>query len=203
MFSPYKLVKEDSNYFEVSGNLELAEKIKNFFLDPSVQDLWSINTSRQKMALELRHTCMFALRYPVAPESNPLTTTEKWNQVTTLENSVLFSEYSLFKEIVDWLETSLKENGANKVEFGRIFFSKHYANSKIDMHIDEGVYFNYYDRFHFVIDQTDNENIFYIRNNPILLQTGKLYWVNNHVPHWLENNSSKDRINLIIDARLS
>lgn len=202
MFSLHKFTSEDSNYFEISNNLELAERIKIFFQNPAVEYLWSINTSRQKMAAALKHTSMFALRYPITPKSSLPTTTSSWNQVTTLENSVLFSKYSLFKEIVDWLEYSLKEKGAKEVEFGRIFFSKHYANSKIDLHTDEGTYFNYYDRFHFVIDQIDKENIFYIRNNPILLQTGKLYWVNNHVPHWLENNSSKDRINLIVDARL-
>jgi hypothetical protein len=203
MISPYKFTSADSNYFEISDNVELAEKIKKFFQDPCVEYLWSVTTKRQKMAAALGNTSMFPLRYPVTQREDIPTTTSAWNQITNLKNSTLFFKlYPIFKETVDWLETALKEKGVNKVEFGRIFFSKHYPNSKIDIHTDKGAYFDYYDRFHFVIDQTDNQNIFYIRDNPILLQTGKLYWVNNHVPHWLENNSSKDRINLIIDARL-
>ena len=54
----------------------------------------------------------------------------------------------------------------------------------------------------FVIEQTDHMNIFHIRDESVELLTGKLYWVNNHVPHWLENLSDTDRINLIVDARL-
>jgi len=37
----------------------------------------------------------------------------------------------------------------------------------------------------------------------VRLERGSFYWVNNHVPHWLANNSTVDRINLIADARLT
>jgi hypothetical protein len=203
MFSPYKLTAFENNSFEIASNLELANKLEQFFLNPQVDFLWNISTSRQRMAEALKHTKMVALRQPVPPPTSKLTSTNEWNQITTISDSKILTSHPLFQELVKWLKDSLLAAGASNVEFGRIFFSNHAANSEIGLHTDEGAYFDHYDRFHFVIDQEDNKNVFRIREEDVLLQKGKLYWVNNHVPHCLKNSSSKDRINLIFDARLS
>ena len=203
MFSPYKLAPIESNFFEISSNLELAERLAAFFKDEKSQFLWNINTSRQRMADALKHTCMVALRQPMPPNPTTLKGTMDWNQVMVISDTKILSSYKIFQEMCQWLESAFIEAGSTKVEFGRIFFSKHMKNTKIGLHVDEGAYFDYYDRFHFVIEQTDHKNIFHIRNDPIELLTGNLYWVNNHVPHWLDNQSDTDRINLIIDARLT
>jgi len=202
MFSPYKLTPIESNSFLISENPELANKISDFFKNPSVQFLWGINTTRQRVTKALQHTCMVALREPVA-NAQLTKTTQEWNQVTTIRDTTILGAFPIFQELKSWLEKELLATGATNVEFGRIFFSKHYANSNIDLHTDSGAYFDYYDRFHFVIEQVDHKNVFHIREEDVLLEQGKLYWVNNHVPHWLRNDSDKDRINLIFDARLS
>lgn len=199
MLSPNKLCEFEKNYFEISSNIELAQELELFFKDPSNEYLWGINTGRQRITHALRHTESISLRMPVV--NTALKTTTEWNQVTEIVNTPLM-EIPVFKKTKEWLDRSLQKAGANSVEFGRIFFSKHHANTNIDKHIDEGKYFSYYDRFHFVIDQTDGENIFHIRDEDVLLKKGKLYWVNNHVPHWLANKSNADRTNLIFDARL-
>ena len=201
MFSHNKLTPRDSNFFEISSNLELAERLSLFFKDAKTNYLWHIDTNRQRMADALKDTCMIALRQP-RPDNSPKRT-EDWNQVMLIADTKTLLAHNIFQEVCQWVESALLEAGATNVEFGRIFFSNHLKNTKIGMHTDQGAYFDYYDRFHFVIEQTDHMNIFHIRNEPIKLLTGKLYWVNNHVPHWLENLSDTDRINLIIDAKLS
>ncbi len=203
MFSPFKLVDPDSNFYEISSNKDLAERLKAFFQNDSNEYLWKLNTSRQRMAKALQHTEMIALRMPKPPDPDQLKTTNQWNQVLNIVETERFKNIKIFQELRDWLLLSLKETGASNIEFGRIFFSRHKRETEIGLHTDEGDYFSYFDRFHFVIDQTDNENIFFIRDEPIKLLQGNLYWVNNHVPHYLENRSTKDRINLIFDARLS
>ena len=203
MYSPFKLVEFSANSFEIASNMPLAEKLKKFFEDSSTDYMWKLNTSRQRMAAALQHTEMIALRMPVPPNPNELKTTNQWNQVLNIKDSERFKDIALFQELRQWLEEALINSGAKSVEFGRIFFSKHKAKTDVGLHTDEGDYFSYFDRFHFVVDQTDNENIFFIRDEPVKLLMGKLYWVNNHVPHYLENRSDKDRINVIFDARLS
>ncbi len=203
MYSPFKLVDVDKNFYQIGSNIDLANRLKDFFQNEKVEYFWKLDTSRQRMARALQHTEMIALRMPIPPDPNQLKTTNQWNQVLNIVDAEKFKNIKIFQELREWLLLTLKETGANNIEFGRIFFSRHKRNTEIGLHTDEGEYFSYYDRFHFVIDQTDNENIFFIRDEPIKLLQGNLYWVNNHVPHYLENRSTKDRINLIFDARLS
>jgi mannose-6-phosphate isomerase-like protein (cupin superfamily) len=200
MLSPYQLCGFEQNYFEISSNLELAHELELFFKDPANHYLWSINTGRQRITHALRHTESVSLRMPVV--NTALKTTTEWNQVTEILNTPLL-DIPIFKKTKTWLDQALQTAGSTSTEYGRIFFSKLHANANIDTHIDEGKYFSYYDRFHFVIDQTNGENIFHIRDEAVLLEKGKLYWVNNHVPHWLVNRSNNDRTNLIFDARLT
>jgi mannose-6-phosphate isomerase-like protein (cupin superfamily) len=198
MLSPNKLCEFEQNYFEISSNFELADELELFFKEPANNYMWVLNTERQRITHALRHTESILLRKPIA---NTAKTTKEWNQVTEIVNTPLMG-VPVFKKTKEWLDRSLQLAGANSIEFGRIFFSKLHANTTIDEHVDKGKYFSYYDRFHFVIDQTDGENIFHIRDEDVLLEKGKLYWVNNHTQHWLANNSNKDRINLIFDARI-
>jgi hypothetical protein len=123
------------------------------------------------------------------------------NQWMEIGETPIANEY-VFKKIINWFKQMLLNTGAEQVEFGRIFISKLAANSVIDSHVDSGKYFSYYDRFHFTVTAA-TENIFMIRDEECILESDSLYWVNNHVPHWLENRSNEDRINFIIDARLS
>lgn len=199
MYSPFKLCEFDKNYHYIESNINLADRLNNFFKFPGTRYMWKLNTTRQTVTKELKNTEMIGLRRPLAP--NEPRNTAEWNDVTNIIDTELLKNVPIFRDTYRWLETTLGRE-CSKIEFGRIFFSKHFANSDIDIHTDEGAYFNYYDRFHFVISQEDNKNIFHIRDEDVLLQTGKLYWVNNHVPHWLKNNSDQDRINLIVDARL-
>lgn len=203
MFSPYKLTSIDSNFLEISSNLDLSNRLTEFFENYQSNYLWKCNTLRQTMAEELKNTCMIPLRHPVPLDPQLLKSTNQWNQVLNIEDTVILKQYKIFQELCQWTETSLSLTGAQHIELGRTFFSKHYKHSIIGLHTDQGSYFDYYDRFHFVINQSDGDNIFYIRDEPIALQTGKFYWVNNHVPHWLDNRSDMDRINLIFDARLT
>jgi hypothetical protein len=201
MHSPNKLCSFENNYFHINENKRLAEELKMYFCNPKTDYLWKLITNRQKMAHALRHTEMVVLRRLVGDFSN-IKSTNQFNQEMAVADTEVLTRTPIFQETVFWLEQSFIKAGASKVEWGRIFFSKHFANSDIDIHTDEGQYFDHYDRFHFVIDQTDNENIFHIRDEDVKLLQGNLYWVNNHVPHWLKNTSSKDRINLIVDARI-
>jgi hypothetical protein len=203
MFSPYKFTSEESNSFCIGQNHQLAEDVSEFFKNYKTNPLWLINTSRQRMSEALKHTAIIDLRIADPSLTKSLTNTLQFNDVTQTQTTKVYESFPLFQSMMKWAEQAIRDAGANDVEFGRAFFSKHHANTDIGLHTDSGVYFDYYDRFHFVIDQVDLLNIFQIRDEPLLLEKGKLYWVNNHVPHFLKNNSNQDRINLIFDARLT
>lgn len=197
--SPYKIFEDDVNSFKLGENSELGAELRDYFNNPENDYLWKISTHRQTITHALRFTESIHLRHlkDLPRGSN----TSQANQHMIVAQSKT-ADFPIFKKSIDWFETVLKSTGAETVEFGRIFVSKLAANSTVDLHTDSGKYFSYYDRFHFTVTAA-TENIFSIRDENCILEVDSLYWVNNHVPHWLENQSNEDRINFIIDARLS
>lgn len=199
LVSPYKFFQNDLNSFKLGINAELGKDLREYFNDASTNFLWRISDHRQTTTHALRFTESIHLRYLKNLPVN--VNTIQSNQYMSVV-SAKTEEIPIFKKAIEWFERTMLSTGAKQVEFGRIFISKLAANSKIDPHTDQGRYFSYYDRFHFTISAANN-NIFVIRDETCILDIDSLYWVNNHVPHWLENRDNEDRINFIIDARLS
>jgi len=197
--SPFKLFVGDLNYFKIDTNEQLGDEIRSYFQNPTTAHLWKLGTRRQTTTHALRFTESIHLR-SLKDFYTGITTIES-NQLTEIVEQPLVNEY-IFKKTISWFEQALLNTGASKVEFGRIFISKLAANSIIDAHVDSGKYFSYYDRFHFTVTAAD-KNVFIIKDEECILNRDSLYWVNNHVTHWLENRSNEDRINFILDARLS
>ena len=199
LVSSFKLFQEDLNSFIIDTNVELGDDLRKYFKDSENNYLWKISTHRQTVTQALRFTESIHLRHlkDLPPKSNTLQANQHMNVVQSN-----IANFPIFKKSIEWVELALKSKGAKNVEFGRIFVSKLAANSQVDPHTDSGKYFSYYDRFHFTVTAA-KENIFSIRDENCILEMDSLYWVNNHVPHWLENRSDEDRINFIIDARLS
>jgi hypothetical protein len=198
MVSPFKLFAEDLNAFKINANIELGQDLRTFFNDPTNDYLWQLSTHRQTTTHALRYTESIPLRYlKDLPKGS---TTMEANQHMEVTDSKL-AVVPVFKKTIEWFESALAATSCSRVEFGRIFASKLAGNQSIDLHTDEGKYFNYYDRFHFTVTAAP-DNLFVIRDQECTLEQDSLYWVNNHVPHWLENKSPEGRINFIIDARL-
>lgn len=199
MYSPFKFCDFCENSFFIAEDNELSNLLCNFFEQKENDYLWKLNTHRQTTTYSLRNTESIMLRK--LSLNKMLKNTSEYNQVLDVEDSGLIEKIPVFTELKENFEDIFKSKGVKKIEWGRIFFSKLFAETDIDTHIDEGKYFSYFDRFHFVISSPEN-CVFHIRDEDIFLKQGSLYWVNNHVPHWLKNSGKTDRINLIFDARL-
>ena len=198
MVSPFKLFEQDLNTFKIDANSTLGHELREFFTDSENNYLWQLSTNRQTTTHALRYTESIPLRYLKDLPNG--TTTLQANQFMEVTDSEL-ADIPVFRKAIKWFETALANTGCNCVEFGRIFASKLAGNQGVDLHTDQGKYFSYYDRFHFTVTAAP-ENLFVIRSEECVLEQDSLYWVNNHVPHWLENKSTECRINFIIDARL-
>jgi hypothetical protein len=199
MYSPFKFCDFCENSFLIAEDKELSVLLSNFFKQKENEYLWTLNVHRQTTTYSLRNTESIMLRK--LSLNKMLKNTSEYNQVLEVEDSEIISKIPIFTGLREKFENIFKSKGVKKIEWGRIFFSKLLAESDIDTHIDEGKYFSYFDRFHFVISSPKN-CVFHIREEDVFLKQGSLYWVNNHVPHWLKNYGKTDRINLIFDARL-
>ena len=71
---------------------------------------------------------------------------------------------------------------------------------KIYPHADTLEHAEYWDRYHFVLQSGPGCN-FRCGDEMVNMQTGGVYWFQNAIEHEVINNSSDDRIHMIVDIR--
>lgn len=87
---------------------------------------------------------------------------------------------------------------------GRCLLTLLPAGSRIEAHVDEGVYADSYQRFHLCLMNFHDSN-FYCQKNEIYgefvnMSGGQLWWFNHKQRHWVNNDSAYPRVTMIIDA---
>ncbi len=80
---------------------------------------------------------------------------------------------------------------------GGVLITKLPAGEKIDRHEDHSWHAHYYEKIYVPI-QNENGAKFCFDDGEINPEVGEAYWFNNNVPHWVINDSSIDRIAMII-----
>lgn len=96
------------------------------------------------------------------------------------------------RPIVNWLMSYVEGE-----RLGGILITKIPAGGGIAPHIDKGWHAEYYEKYYIPIQNDDGAN-FCFEDGVISPKLGDVYWFNNGVTHWVENNSQRDRIALII-----
>jgi quercetin dioxygenase-like cupin family protein len=91
----------------------------------------------------------------------------------------------------------------NKVEgerLGRVLINRLKPGGTIFSHTDPPLFTQYWSRYHIVL-QSSPGCVFKVGEEQVQMRTGELWWFDNGKPHEVVNNSSLDRIHLIIDIR--
>lgn len=83
---------------------------------------------------------------------------------------------------------------------GGILITKLPPGGVIKPHVDSGWHASYYDKF-FVPIQNDPGAVFGFPDGVIHATPGEAWWFRNDVPHWVRNDSPRDRIALIVCIR--
>lgn len=114
----------------------------------------------------------------------------EWKPAASLLSSV--------KELTRTVMASLRGE-----QLGRVILTRLPAGKVIPQHADiVGQYSKFFTRFHVPL-QSDDAVIFECGDEQIHMAPGNLYWFNHGLPHRITNFSDSDRINLIIDMRLT
>lgn len=85
---------------------------------------------------------------------------------------------------------------------GRVIINKIRPGGRIYPHPDTPEHANYYSRFHVVL-QSEPGVVFRCGDESPQWESGAVFWFNNKIEHEVINNSSADRIHMVIDARCS
>lgn len=83
---------------------------------------------------------------------------------------------------------------------GGVLITKLAPGGRIDRHVDAGWHAEYYDKFYVPI-LNDAGAVFGWDDGVIAPALGDVYWFRNDLPHWVENNSARERIALIVCIR--
>lgn len=86
------------------------------------------------------------------------------------------------------------------IRLGRSIITRLAPGKKIDAHEDGGSHAAYYDRFHIVL-QSGPGCLFRTGDETVQMRTGEVWWFDNSIEHEVINNSSDDRIHLIVDIK--
>ncbi len=85
---------------------------------------------------------------------------------------------------------------------GRCLITRLRPGGCITPHRDEGAPATYYDRFHVAL-QGKPGTVFRSGDERVAMRCGEAWWFDNTQEHEVVNNSSDDRIHLIVDIRTS
>lgn len=83
---------------------------------------------------------------------------------------------------------------------GGILITKIPPGGGIAPHVDDGWHAGYYEKY-FVPIQNDQGAVFGFDEGEIHATPGEVYWFNNSRPHWVKNDSTRDRIAMIVCIR--
>lgn len=93
-------------------------------------------------------------------------------------------------------------HGVGGERLGRVMINKIKPGGAIFPHADTPEHANYYSRFHLVLQSAPGV-IFRCADEQAYWETGAAFWFDNRLEHEVINNSSEDRIHMIVDARCS
>jgi quercetin dioxygenase-like cupin family protein len=82
-------------------------------------------------------------------------------------------------------------------ELGRVMIVKLKPGGHITPHVDEGLYADFYDRFHVCLS---GECEFTVAGQTFTCRPGEGWWFNHKRKHEVRNNGSTDRIHMIVDV---
>jgi hypothetical protein len=83
---------------------------------------------------------------------------------------------------------------------GGVLITKIPPGGGIAEHVDSGWHASYYEKY-FVPIQSDPGCVFGFEDGEIHATPGEIYWFNNSRPHWVKNDSQRDRIVMIVCIR--
>ncbi len=85
-------------------------------------------------------------------------------------------------------------------KLGGILITKVPAGKQVYPHVDSGWHAGHYQKIGLQVIGNSSQS-FCFEDGELSAQSGEAYFFDNHVPHWVRNNSAEDRITLIITGR--
>jgi len=140
------------------------------------------------------------LRFPTKSVFDTEEELKKHESTFDQHENIDYPDYATLTEARPLIMATMNRVGGERL--GRAMINKIAPGGRIYPHADTPDHANYYSRFHIVL-QSHPGVVFRCGDEQIYMGTGEGWWFNNKLEHEVINNSSDDRIHLIIDIRTS
>lgn len=138
------------------------------------------------------------LRFPVKTVKESQDELEKYGHSDSQHESVDYPPFAYLPEargIVFGLMATVQGE-----RLGRVMINRLRPGGRIAAHADTPVHADYYSRHHVVL-QTAPGASFRCGDETLYLERGTVWWFNNKLEHEVVNNSTMDRIHMIVDVK--
>lgn len=150
------------------------------------------------------------LRFNVIPSDNPFGTDHAYEKflgkpiehdlssVTDDKESINYPAWFALPEAQNIALNLMRQVRGERL--GRVLITRLSPGKTISPHVDGGAPAEYYSRYHVSLQGLPGQ-MFHCGDETVVIRTGEVWWFNNLQTHAIENNSTDDRITLIIDVR--
>ena len=155
--------------------------------DPRSKDSGGVYFSTSKTIHLRKHDVSAALEKPISIET--------FNNTVDCVDTAFRSNFLQIEKLIDYVY-----NFVNGKRVGRIMIINLLPGGEVLDHIDPGLYFQTYRRFH--VPLKTNEGVLFkgkLGSDPIHMPVGYLCQLNNRNTHSVKNSSTEGRIHLLID----
>lgn len=154
---------------------------------------WDQEDQVRKMSSVFNTSTSIALRIHDAPLGHH--TVFEYGEFVDCRDTPLRAQYPAMNLLVNWMYKTVKG-----MHLGRIQLVKLFGQGKVPLHIDPGTYFDVHDRFHVPLI-TDEKTVFMSDVEEGVMPLGVLCRLNNRGLHGVRNESTNDRVHLIVDIQ--
>jgi len=115
-----------------------------------------------------------------------------------IHENIDYNAYSVLNAVYPLVMQLMQFAGGTRL--GRIVINKIKPGGRIYEHRDELTHANYYSRFHIVLKSKEG-NRFICGDEEVHMQEGTIWWFDNTEVHEVINESTEDRIHVIVDIK--
>jgi len=181
------ILDRSAHFTKLADGIDIIPILKEL---ADTDEIWNMDTSRQRKVRCQRHTQNIFLR----AAKKPLPAGAK--NANDVHECRLMPAASRFPYTLAFCERVAKELEA---ELGRASFVSLLPKCRVYPHIDRGDYYLIRDRLHLILKSSQGSPLT-AGDETVVMQKGELWAFDNKVRHFADNLSSEPRIHLIFDV---
>lgn len=180
------------SHFKIADGIDVSKLKRELLRQPA---LWGINKQRLVDTSPHKDTTDIWVRFN---KDIPEYGTGDWARTGDEHDSQWYPSYYFLPAVKDIIFKVMSLVEGERL--GTVLITKTPPGAKVHPHTDMGWHAEYYDKYYIPIQNKDGA-VFGFPDGNIEPKEGDVWWFDNSITHWVDNNSNEDRLSLIVCIR--